>query len=599
MNNAGGILKEIQLAVNGITTQLISRSDCEESIFTTYANDDKGVWREFRRELVHEGFSSPTIHKHKRLILEYVRELGSRGLLDDQDASDACCNLDVEDGADAVPPKATATPFISRLQNQSLPVGGIDSSRGKQLKSELKANKGIEPKWKPKDSNPELDVLMVENWLPDARAAALSNPLLQSDQLKDPGKLRQAYAETIPESASDGALSDNINDLRDEDSIGRGTENCKEDDLGTQSLDDEPLLRDIFQSARSRQCMVNTGRYPSKEQSVDKSSALRNGFWAEDSGNSEGASSAGGETESSKEWVAPALSPRMVPSKNLALKATFIVDSEGQITCANQSKPPEAPDIHDIYSTWRSECETFLKAMAVGSLDGKRPEDFLRTYDILRKGLTDLIDLVVDDNAENGEYLLVPETQEVLDEELPLLWETRHLLKSIEWATDLGSPFNQLHGIWHEFHEIRLPRLLSRLRSTETGSKMYLQAISKDFADASSDLRRRLKSIKTGRIYEFEDLKSKILTKISSIRKLLREFLDSSQTDELISPLWSRVYRESGLSSYGYMLSGDPWDATSVTFREPCEYCFPHDYRYRAQSRSSSVDVEAGEVIDD
>lgn len=33
----------------------------------------------------HDGFNSSVLHKHKRLILDYVKELGNRGLLDDPD----------------------------------------------------------------------------------------------------------------------------------------------------------------------------------------------------------------------------------------------------------------------------------------------------------------------------------------------------------------------------------------------------------------------------------------------------------------------------------------------------------------------------------
>ena len=85
INRSGGILKDIQLAVNTITTHFISRNNYEGSIFTTYADDDKAVWKEFRRELRHEGFSSSTIHQHKRLIIDYIKELGDRGLLDEEE----------------------------------------------------------------------------------------------------------------------------------------------------------------------------------------------------------------------------------------------------------------------------------------------------------------------------------------------------------------------------------------------------------------------------------------------------------------------------------------------------------------------------------
>ena len=84
MNNSSGMIREIQLAVNGITTKFMSRNNYEGSVFTNHADDDKSVWREFRRELRLDGFTSSTIHKHKHLILAYIKELGDRGILDDQ-----------------------------------------------------------------------------------------------------------------------------------------------------------------------------------------------------------------------------------------------------------------------------------------------------------------------------------------------------------------------------------------------------------------------------------------------------------------------------------------------------------------------------------
>ena len=85
MEEAGGDLREIKLAVNGITAHLLAGSKREGSVLTAYADDDKAVWKESRRELVSEGFSSATIHEHKDLIKAYVKELASRGLLDERD----------------------------------------------------------------------------------------------------------------------------------------------------------------------------------------------------------------------------------------------------------------------------------------------------------------------------------------------------------------------------------------------------------------------------------------------------------------------------------------------------------------------------------
>ncbi len=83
MNEAGGDIKDIKQAVNGITAHLIAKDRSEGSILTTYQGDDKAIWKEFRRELIEDGFSSSVIGEYKHLIKAYIRELGDRGLLDD------------------------------------------------------------------------------------------------------------------------------------------------------------------------------------------------------------------------------------------------------------------------------------------------------------------------------------------------------------------------------------------------------------------------------------------------------------------------------------------------------------------------------------
>ena len=89
MESAGEDIREIRIAVNGITAHLFSTSNREGSVLTTYADDDKAVWKEFRKELIEEGFSSAIIRKHKSLIKAYIKELGDRGLLDDEDSYDS------------------------------------------------------------------------------------------------------------------------------------------------------------------------------------------------------------------------------------------------------------------------------------------------------------------------------------------------------------------------------------------------------------------------------------------------------------------------------------------------------------------------------
>ena len=98
LNDAGGDLKEIKVSVNEIIAKLMSKSQGREgSILTAYADDDRAVWKEFRRELVHDGFSSSIIRKHKRLIKSYIEELGSRGLLDDVNPDNVAEERDLND----------------------------------------------------------------------------------------------------------------------------------------------------------------------------------------------------------------------------------------------------------------------------------------------------------------------------------------------------------------------------------------------------------------------------------------------------------------------------------------------------------------------
>ncbi|KAG8527150.1 uncharacterized protein KY384_008580 [Bacidia gigantensis] len=83
MDDAGGDLKDIKVAVNNISAQIQANNRHEESILTDYPGDDKTVWKDLRRELVRDGFSSEVIQRRKRTIIAYFKELGERGILDD------------------------------------------------------------------------------------------------------------------------------------------------------------------------------------------------------------------------------------------------------------------------------------------------------------------------------------------------------------------------------------------------------------------------------------------------------------------------------------------------------------------------------------
>lgn len=99
MDEAGGDLREIRHAVHRITAHLMNTTGKEGSSLTTYQDDDKAVWKEFRRELIWDGVSSDIIQKHKKTIQEYVKELGSRGFLDEADPAPLDEDWEEETGA--------------------------------------------------------------------------------------------------------------------------------------------------------------------------------------------------------------------------------------------------------------------------------------------------------------------------------------------------------------------------------------------------------------------------------------------------------------------------------------------------------------------
>lgn len=62
LDNHGGQLDIILDKVDGIAARMCQRNG---SIMTNYDDDDKEVWKQFRRELVAEGFSSDVLQQHK------------------------------------------------------------------------------------------------------------------------------------------------------------------------------------------------------------------------------------------------------------------------------------------------------------------------------------------------------------------------------------------------------------------------------------------------------------------------------------------------------------------------------------------------------
>jgi hypothetical protein len=73
-------LDGIRESVNFVLAYINSTTK-QKSLMIAYSNDTKGFWRSLRRELVNDGFKRAAIQGKKDLIIAYMKELDSRGVL--------------------------------------------------------------------------------------------------------------------------------------------------------------------------------------------------------------------------------------------------------------------------------------------------------------------------------------------------------------------------------------------------------------------------------------------------------------------------------------------------------------------------------------
>lgn len=112
----GGELRKIGGDINWIIATLQAGSNREGSILTSYTDDDKSFWKELRRELVKEGYSSKVLKKHKTVIKNYVHELGAIGALDALPQEEPECSLEITPETD-FPPEAKISHGSSGSEN--------------------------------------------------------------------------------------------------------------------------------------------------------------------------------------------------------------------------------------------------------------------------------------------------------------------------------------------------------------------------------------------------------------------------------------------------------------------------------------------------
>ncbi|KAF2182262.1 hypothetical protein K469DRAFT_587173 [Zopfia rhizophila CBS 207.26] len=69
-----------------IAAQIRNGSASSSTALTTYDNDDKAVWREFRRDMISAGIRSGDIHKYSAALRTYLARLQREGLLDEEES---------------------------------------------------------------------------------------------------------------------------------------------------------------------------------------------------------------------------------------------------------------------------------------------------------------------------------------------------------------------------------------------------------------------------------------------------------------------------------------------------------------------------------
>lgn len=77
-------LPEMKKAIDGLAAELRAGRK-EGTVMSTYTDDDTDVWRQFRRELIGEGFSSDSIQRFSSPLKDHLRRLRDQGLLEEEE----------------------------------------------------------------------------------------------------------------------------------------------------------------------------------------------------------------------------------------------------------------------------------------------------------------------------------------------------------------------------------------------------------------------------------------------------------------------------------------------------------------------------------
>ncbi|OAF57698.2 hypothetical protein VC83_05676 [Pseudogymnoascus destructans] len=155
LDNHGGQLDIILDKVDNIASRMGQRA---ASLMTTYEDDDKEVWKSFRRELVAEGFSSDVLTRHKDVLRAYIRQIDQNGLLEDvlvaAKARQPVLSVNTQEWLEQVqsPESASVPPSFNTTSSDSsikeLRVGEDNSKFLQTMKNERPKPESITTAWK-------------------------------------------------------------------------------------------------------------------------------------------------------------------------------------------------------------------------------------------------------------------------------------------------------------------------------------------------------------------------------------------------------------------------------------------------------------------
>ncbi|KFY10342.1 hypothetical protein V491_07695, partial [Pseudogymnoascus sp. VKM F-3775] len=155
LDNHGGQLDVILDKVDSIASRMGQRA---ASLMTTYEDDDKEVWKSFRRELVMEGFSSDVLTRHKDVLRAYIRQIDQNGLLEDAPvvakARQPVLSVNTQEWLEQVqsPASASGPPSFNTTSSDSsmkeLRVGEDNSKFLQSMKNERPKPESVTTGWK-------------------------------------------------------------------------------------------------------------------------------------------------------------------------------------------------------------------------------------------------------------------------------------------------------------------------------------------------------------------------------------------------------------------------------------------------------------------